>query len=50
MVIKIFKSGKLVPSEILVRLVKKAIKNAGWSGTYLLDGFPRSDKNIEAWD
>lgn len=43
------KGGKLVPSEILVRLVKKNIKKAG-SGIFLLDGFPRNSENIEAWD
>lgn len=35
-------TGKLVPSKILVRLIRKAMKNGGWNGTYLLDGFPRN--------
>lgn len=43
------KGGKLVPSEILVRLVKKHIRKIG-SGIFLLDGFPRNTENIEAWD
>lgn len=43
------KAGKLVPSEILVRLVKNHIKKVG-SGIFLLDGFPRNGENIEAWD
>lgn len=35
------KEGKLVPSELLVKLVKKKIENS--SGLqFLLDGFPRS--------
>lgn len=42
-------AGRLVPSEILVRLVKKAIRDKG-NGIFLLDGFPRSSDNIEAWD
>jgi len=33
----------------LVRLVKKAIRDHG-NGIFLLDGFPRSSDNIEAWD
>lgn len=36
------KEGKLVPSKILVRLIKKAMHNKGWNGIYLLDGFPRN--------
>jgi adenylate kinase family enzyme len=35
-------AGKLVPSEILVRLVQKAIRDKGSQGVFLLDGFPRS--------
>lgn len=41
-------SGKLVSSDIVVNLVKEAFakdKNA----TYLLDGFPRNQENLEAW-
>ena len=37
-----FNLGKLVPSKILVRLIKKAMQQKGWNGIYLLDGFPRN--------
>jgi len=43
--------GKLVPSEIPVKLIKKAMKKAGWEKSYyLIDGFPRNQENIDAWD
>lgn len=36
------KEGKLVPSEILIQLMRKAIYKLGNSGTILIDGFPRN--------
>lgn len=42
-------AGKLVPSEILVRLIQKAVRKEGSKNAFLLDGFPRSGDNIEAW-
>ena len=36
------KDGKLVPSEILVHLIRKAIEKNGNEGFFLLDGFPRN--------
>jgi len=43
--------GKLVPARIPVKLIKKAMKNAGWEKNhYLVDGFPRNQENLEAWE
>lgn len=43
--------GKLVPSKIPVKLIKKAMKKAGWERNYyLIDGFPRNQENIDAWE
>jgi len=43
------KEGKLIPSEITVGLVEEEMKRQGWSGKYLIDGFPRSLENYEVW-
>jgi len=43
------KEGKLVPSTTLVKLMKNKIEKDGWSGHYLIDGFPRGIENIRAW-
>lgn len=43
------KEGKLVPSELLVLLVKKRILSDK-NRKFLLDGFPRSQENINAWN
>jgi adenylate kinase family enzyme len=45
-------AGKLVPDEIVVRLLKGAMEHtARTSGrrNFLIDGFPRSFANLEAW-
>jgi len=36
------KEGKLVPSAMLVDLIKKAVIAKGNKGVFLLDGFPRN--------
>lgn len=42
--------GKLAPSSMVVEIVKKNIfKNGQNNNTYLIDGFPRSAENYEAW-
>jgi len=42
--------GKLVPARIPVRLIKKAMRKAGWTKNYyLVDGFPRNQENLDAW-
>jgi len=43
--------GKLVPGEISVILMKKAMEKAGWAAKrYLIDGFPRGQENIDGWN
>jgi len=45
------KEGKLVPVEITVKLIQKAMMKHGWEGgKYLIDGFPRSAENLEGWN
>lgn len=46
-------AGKLVPSSITVRLLEKGMKQAyqkSGSTKFLIDGFPRGQDNIDAWD
>lgn len=45
-------SGKIVPSEITVQLVKNAMeemRKANGQIKFLIDGFPRSEGNVTAW-
>lgn len=45
-------AGKLVPNEIIVRLLQNAmeqITRTTGKNNFLLDGFPRSQSNLEAW-
>ncbi|MEX1031770.1 MAG: nucleoside monophosphate kinase [Cellvibrionaceae bacterium] len=45
-------AGKLVPNEIVVRLLKDAMERVTRTTgkrNFLLDGFPRSFSNLEAW-
>lgn len=45
------KEGKLVPSELLVGLVRKAMQAKGWSQKrFLIDGYPRNEENVRVWD
>jgi adenylate kinase family enzyme len=42
--------GKLVPGEIAVQLMKKAMEKNGWNKKrYLVDGFPRGQENLDGW-
>jgi adenylate kinase family enzyme len=48
---KNMEEGKLVPGEIIINLLKKAIEKNGWaSKKYLIDGFPRSQDNLDGWN
>jgi adenylate kinase family enzyme len=45
-------AGKLVPNEITVTLIKNAMENITrmtGNNNFLLDGFPRSQSNLEGW-
>ncbi|OED43307.1 adenylate kinase [Chromatiales bacterium (ex Bugula neritina AB1)] len=49
---KHMKAGELVPNEILINLIKEAmekITRATGRSNFLLDGFPRSLKNMDGW-
>lgn len=43
------KEGSLVNPELVVELIKGAFEKNGMKGKYLLDGFPRSQDNLDAW-
>ena len=43
--------GKLVPGEIAVTLMKKAMEKNGWATKkFLIDGFPRGQENLDCWN
>lgn len=42
--------GNMVPGDVPVKLLKKAMESKGWSKVYLIDGYPRNFSNIENWD
>ena len=45
------KEGKLVPVEITVMLIEQKMRAVGWTGgKYLIDGFPRSQDNLDGWN
>lgn len=45
------REGKIVPSQITVRLLEAAMRRLGWSSSsFLVDGFPRSFENLSAWE
>lgn len=43
-------TGKIVPSAYTVGLLKKSMEENGWGKTYLIDGFPRNQENLEVWN
>ena len=43
------KEGKIVPVEITVKLLKKAMQNSD-KNKFLIDGFPRDPKNVAGWN
>jgi adenylate kinase family enzyme len=49
MIDQFMKEGKLVPSELLVKLVQKKIESDKSVRKFLLDGFPRSLENVNSW-
>jgi UMP-CMP kinase len=43
--------GKIVPSEITVMLLQKAMEGSGMKGgRFLIDGFPRNLENLSTWE
>ncbi|MEX0772110.1 MAG: adenylate kinase [Balneolales bacterium] len=47
---KILESGKLVPDETVVNLIGETIKRPDYQKGYILDGFPRTVPQAEAFD
>ena len=44
------KNGKDIPSELVVKLIRRVILNAGMKGNYILKGFPRNQENLKVWN
>ena len=42
--------GNMVPGDIAVKLIRKAMEKKGWGKVYLIDGYPRNFSNIEKWE
>ena len=40
--------GKIVPSEVTVRLLREAMEKSG-ERLFLIDGFPRNQENLDVW-
>lgn len=49
MILEIIKEGKIVPSEVTVKLIQKAI-NSRKNHKFLIDGFPRTEENRLAYE
>ncbi|CAM9940082.1 unnamed protein product, partial [Hapterophycus canaliculatus] len=43
------REGKIVPAEVTVGLLRKAMASSGKS-RFLIDGFPRNPDNLAAWE
>lgn len=48
MITQYINEGKIVPVEVTVNLIKKAMAKSGAS-KFLVDGFPRNFNNLEGW-
>ena len=46
----IMSEGKYVPSKITCGLIKKAMDIYGKENIFLIDGYPRNQDNIDAWE
>ena len=44
------REGRLVPTSILIKLLADAMQKFGWNKTYLIDGFPRGQENLDVWN
>ncbi|KAK4758648.1 hypothetical protein SAY87_019949 [Trapa incisa] len=49
MIQNMIKEGKIVPSEVTIRLLQKAILQSG-NDKFLIDGFPRNEENRAAFE
>lgn len=44
MILNLIKEGKIVPSEVTVKLIQKELESSD-SRKFLIDGFPRTEEN-----
>jgi len=49
MIQNMIKEGKIVPSEVTIKLLQKAMKESG-NDKFLIDGFPRNEENRAAFE
>lgn len=49
MIQNMIKEGKLVPSEVTVKLLQRAMNESG-NDKFLIDGFPRNEENRVAFE
>ena len=49
MIQNMIKEGKIVPSEVTIKLLQKAMLESG-NDKFLIDGFPRNEENRAAFE
>lgn len=49
MIHSIMKEGKLVPSDVTVRLLQQAMQGID-NDKFLIDGFPRNEENVKTFE
>lgn len=49
MIQNMIKEGKIVPAEVTVKLLQKAMEKSG-NDKFLIDGFPRNDDNRKCFE
>ena len=49
MILNLIKDGKIVPSEVTVKLLQKELESSN-SSKFLIDGFPRTEENRVAFE
>ena len=49
MIQNMIKEGKIVPAEVTIRLLQKAIQESGHE-KFLIDGFPRNEENRASFE
>lgn len=49
MIQNMIKEGKIVPSEVTIKLLQKAMQESG-NDKFLIDGFPRNEENRAAFE
>lgn len=49
MIQEMIREGKIVPSEVTIKLLQKAMLESG-NDKFLIDGFPRNEENRAAFE